>query len=105
MAGSTEKKLGKSSKPKSKKSKKKIRHVHIEPATDGGGFMARHSYEPGEPDDSGMSQQEPDSTHALADNNALLQHVQDHFGGSLPQQAPQTGAAGPSDGGPQQSGM
>ena|ERR1700728_1545032 len=100
MAGSTEKKLGGSHKPKSKsksKSKKRVKHMHIE-KTDNGGFIARHEMEQ---DPDAEPGQGPDTeTHALGDNNALLQHVQDTMGGQLQPQ----GAAGPGAGAAPQGG-
>lgn len=75
---------------KSKKSKHKIRRMTIEPA-DNGGFTVRHEHHP-EPDADDMaSQTPPDETHALGDENQLLGHVQNTFGGSMPG----PGAAGP----------
>lgn len=87
---SPEKSLGKKSKPKSKekKGKRKIRHTHIEHA-DNGGFLVHHQYDGGEP-----GEDSDESTHALADNNQLLAHMQDTVGGQLPQQGagPEAGA-------------
>jgi hypothetical protein len=91
------KSLSKKKKPSGKKksgSKKKIRHMHIEPA-DNGGFNVRHMYDQGGPDE----EPTPDSTHALSDPSQLLGHVQDNFGGEMPQ------AGGAAPAGPPQAGM
>lgn len=78
--------LGKSSKSKNKSkkggSKHKIRHMHIEPA-DNGGFNVRHIHEQPGMDDT-ESAPVPDSTHAIGGPDDLLSHVQSQFGGQMP---------------------
>ena len=73
-------------KPKSKKSKKRITHTHIEQGEDGS-HVIRHQFEQGGPED----EPTPDSVSGVGDASGLLAHMQDQFGG----QAPGAQAAGP----------
>ena len=93
---SPEKSLSKkSSKPKSKakKGKRKLRHIGIEPA-DNGGFNVSHQYD-GEPGPDGAQGSPQMETHALGGPDDLLAHIQNTTGGQLP---PAGGAAGPAAG-------
>lgn len=90
---------GKRSKPKSKakkSGKKKLRHIHIEPA-DNGGFNVSHQLE-GEPDENGMPSSET-QTHALGGPDDLLSHIQNTVGGQLPPAGAAGPGAGPAPGG------
>ena len=79
-------------KSKAKKpAKKKIKHMHISPA-DNGGFDVHHIMDGG---DEGQMP-EPES-HPVGSPDELLQHVQSQFGGQMPQQG--GGPAGPGGGG------
>lgn len=89
----------KSSKKKSSKHKAP-KHMHISDA-DNGGFNVHHFDE--DPSMGG----EPDSTHALSDPSQLLGHVQDQYGGQMPEggggpaapAGPAAAPAGPAPGG------
>lgn len=76
--GKTKPKAKKSGK---KKSAKKLKHMHISPA-DNGGFDVHHMME-GEPDENGVPSQDTES-HPVSSPDELLQHVQGQFGGQLP---------------------
>jgi hypothetical protein len=95
--GLTKKKSGSK---KSSKSKKRVKHTHIEHGEDGS-HVVRHSFDQGGPDE----EPTPDAVHGLSDNDALAQHMQDQFppspemaaGGAA--SAPAGAPAGPAPGG------
>lgn len=82
MASPMKSLAGKGKKPKAKKSSKKtgkkIKHMHISPA-DNGGFDVHHIMDGG-PDEAMPETQ----SHPVGSPDELLQHVQGQFGGQLP---------------------
>jgi hypothetical protein len=73
-------------KSKSKKSKKRIAHTHIEHGLDGS-HVIRHSFDQGPGGDEGEPPT-PDSIHGVSDSNGLLAHLQDQLGGQTPGEMP-----------------